>query len=49
MECVLDLVVLHLFLVIDRLLQSDQLFLIAQQQFFDRNLTPKNISFSSLE
>ena len=49
MECVLDLAVLDLFLVIDRLLQSDQLFLIAQQQVSDRNLTPKIVSFSSLE
>ena len=40
-ECVLDLVVLDLFLVIDRLLQAYQLFLITHQQVSDRNLTSK--------
>ena len=38
MECVLDLVVLDLFLVVDRLLQAYQLFLIAHQQVSGRNL-----------
>ena len=41
MERVLDLVDLDLFLVIDRLLQVYQLFLIAHQQDSDRNLTSK--------
>ena len=41
MECVLDLVDLDLFLVIDRLLQVYQLFLIAHQQDSDRNLASK--------
>ena len=38
MECVLDLVVLDLFLVVDRLLQAYQFFLIAHQQVSGRNL-----------
>ena len=41
MECVSDLVDLDLFLVIDRLLQVYQLFLIAHQQYSDRNLASK--------
>ena len=41
MERVLDLVDLDLFLVIDRLLQVYQLFLIAHQQDSDRNLASK--------
>ena len=41
MERVLDLVDLDLFLVIDRLLQVYQLFLIAHQQNSDRNLASK--------
>ena len=41
MECVSDLVDLDLFLVIDRLLQVYQLFLIAHQQDSDRNLASK--------
>ena len=41
MECLLDLVVLDLFLVVDRLLQAYQLFLIAHQQVSGRNLAPK--------
>ena len=47
MECVLDLVLLDLFIVIDRLLQAYQLFLIAHQQVSDRNLASK-ISLSVL-
>ena len=47
MECGLDLVVLDLFLVVDRLLQAYQLFLIAHQQVFGRNLASK-ISLSVL-
>ena len=39
-ECLLDLV-LHLFLVVNRLLQAYQLFLIAYQQVSDRNLASK--------
>ena len=41
MECVSDLVDLDLFLLIDRLLQVYQLFLIAHQQDSDRNLASK--------
>ena len=41
MERVLDLVVLDLFLIIDRLLQPYQLFLIAHQQVSNRNLALK--------
>ena len=37
LECVLDLVVLDLFLVVYRLLQAYQLSLIAHQQVFGRN------------
>ena len=40
MECLLDLVVLDLFLK-DRFLQAYQLFLIAHQQVSDRNLASK--------
>ena len=47
MECILDLVVLNLFLVVDRLLQAYQLFLIAHQQVSDFNLASK-ISLSVL-
>ena len=47
MECVLNLVALDLFLVVDRLLQAYQLFLIAHQQVSGRNLTSK-ISLSVL-
>ena len=47
MECVSDLVVFDLFLVVDRLLQAYQLFLIAHQQVSDRNLASK-ISLSVL-
>ena len=47
MECVLDLVVLDLFLVVDCLLQAYQLFLIAHQQVSGRNLA-SNISLSVL-
>ena len=38
MECVFDLVVLDLFLVVDRLLQAYQLFLIVHQQVSGHNL-----------
>ena len=41
MECVLNLVALDLFLVVDRLLQAYQLFLIAYQQVSGRNLASK--------
>ena len=41
MECVLDLVVLDLFLVLDPLFQAYQLFLIAHQQVSGRNLASK--------
>ena len=41
MECALDLVLLDLFLVINCLLQAYQLFLIAHQRVFDRNLPSK--------
>ena len=41
MKCILDLVVLDLFLVVDHLLQAYQLFLIAYQQVPGRNLTLK--------
>ena len=47
MDCVLDLVVLDLFLVVDRLLQAYQLFLIAHQQVSGRDLA-SNISLSVL-
>ena len=41
MECVLDLVVFYLFLVVDRLLQVYQLFLFAHQQVCGRKLASK--------
>ena len=41
MECVLDLVALDLFLAIDCLLQSSQLFLITHQKVSDRNIASK--------
>ena len=41
MECVLGLVALDLFLAIDCLLQSSQLFLITHQQVSDRNIASK--------
>ena len=47
MECVLDLVVRNLYLVIDRLLKAYQFFLIAHQQVSGGNLASK-ISFSVL-
>ena len=47
MECVLDLVVLDLFLVVGFLLQTYQLFLIVQQQVSGPNLT-STISLSVL-
>ena len=47
MKCVLDLVVLDLFLVVDHLLQAHQLFLIAHQQVSGCHLASK-ISFSVL-
>ena len=47
MKCLLDLVVLDLFLVVDRLLQAHQLFLIAHQQVSGQNLVSK-ISLSVL-
>ena len=47
MECVSDLVVFDLFLMVDRLLQAYQPFLIAHQQVSDRNLASK-ISLSVL-
>ena len=47
MECVLNLVALDLFLLVDRLLQAYQLFLIAHQQVSGRNLASK-ISLSVL-
>ena len=47
MEYVLDLVVLDLFLVVDRLLQAYQLFLIVHQQVSSHNLASK-ISLSVL-
>ena len=37
-ECVLDLAVLDIFLVVGRLLPAYQLFLIAHQQVFDCDL-----------
>ena len=37
-ECVLDLAVLDIFLVVGRLLPAYQLFLIARQQVFDCDL-----------
>ena len=42
MECILELIVLDLFLVVYCLLQAYQLFLIAHQQFSGRNLASKN-------
>ena len=48
MEYTLNLVVPDLFLLVDRLLQACQLFLIAHQQAFGRIIASK-ISFSSLE
>ena len=47
MECVLDLIVLDLFLVVDRLLEAYKPFLIAHQQISGRNLASK-ISLSVL-
>ena len=47
MECVLDLVLLNLFLVVVRLLQSYQLFLNAHKQVSGRNLA-SIISLSAL-
>ena len=47
MKCVLDVVVLDLFLVIDHLLQAYKLFLIAYQKVSGRNLASK-ISLSVL-
>ena len=47
MKCVLDLVVLDLFIVVDRLLQAYQLFLIVHQQVSGHNLASK-ISLSVL-
>ena len=47
MECVLDLVVLDLFLVVDCFLQAYQLFLIAHQEVSGLNLASK-ISLSVL-
>ena len=47
MECVLDLIVLDLFLVVDRLLQVYQLLLMAHQHVSGRNLASK-ISLSVL-
>ena len=41
MECVLDLIVLDHFLVVDRLLQTYQLFLIVHQQVSVRDLASK--------
>ena len=41
MECVLDLVYLDLFLVVNRFLQAYQLFLIAYQRVSSRNLAAK--------
>ena len=41
MECVLDLVVLDLFLVVDHLLQVYQLLVIVHQQVSGRGLAPK--------
>ena len=41
MECVLDVVVLDLFLVNDHLLQADEFFLVAHQQVSDCNLPHK--------
>ena len=41
MECVLDLIVLDHFLVVDRLLQTYQLFLIVHQQVSVRDLVSK--------
>ena len=46
-ECVFDLVILDLFLVVDCLLQAYQLFLIAHQQVSGRHHALK-ISFSAL-
>ena len=47
MQCVLDLVVLDLFLLVGRLLQACQLFVIAHQQVAGHNLASK-ISLSVL-
>ena len=47
MECVLNLVVLDPFLVVDRLLKACQISLIAHQQVSGRNLASK-ISLSVL-
>ena len=41
MACVMDLAVLDHFLVVDRLLQAYQLFLIAHQQVSGRDLVSK--------
>ena len=41
MECVLGLVALYLFVVVDRLLQAYQFFLIAHQKVSGRNLASK--------
>ena len=49
MECVLDVVLLDLFLVVDHLLQAYQLFLIAHQQVPGCNLASRIPSFSPLE
>ena len=45
MECVLSLVFLDIFLVVDHLLQAYELFLIAHQEVSGRNLA-SNISHS---
>ena len=49
LECILGLVALDLFLVIQHLLQAYQLFLVAYQQVSDCNLCFRNLSFSSYE
>ena len=47
MQCVLDFVVLDLFLVVDHLLQAYQLFLIVNQQVSGHNLASKiSLSFT---
>ena len=48
MECILDLVVLDLYFVVDRLLQAYQLFLIVHEQVSGHNLASKT-SLSSLK
>ena len=48
MECVLDFVILDLFLVVDHLLQAYQLFLISYQKVSGCNLASR-FSFSFLE